>query len=114
MLTQTGGTGTQAAINGYSVACKTGTVHKLVNSSYAEKQYSGFFVGFAPVNNPRIIAAVMIDDPRSGSYYGGTVAGPVFSGAVQQALQILQVPPDLPMQNTQVAQQSGGVSNATP
>lgn len=114
MVTQAGGTGTQAAINGYSVGGKTGTVHKLVNNSYAEKQYSGFFVGFAPVNNPRIIAAVMIDDPRSGSYYGGTVAGPVFSGAVQQALQILQVPPDLPLQNTMVAQQSERGNDATP
>ena len=56
----------------------------------------------------------MIDDPRSGSYYGGTVAGPVFSGAVQQALQILQVPPDLPLQNTMVAQQSERGSDATP
>ncbi|TXH50715.1 MAG: penicillin-binding protein 2 [Cellvibrionales bacterium] len=97
LVTQPGGTAKQAAINGYSVGGKTGTVHKLVGGAYAQNQYSGFFVGFAPVDSPRVIAAVMIDDPKNGVYYGGAVAGPVFSAAVQQALQILQVQPDLPM-----------------
>ena len=97
LVTQPGGTARQAAINGYSVGGKTGTVHKQIGGSYAQNQYSGFFVGFAPVDSPRVIAAVMIDDPKNGVYYGGAVAGPVFSAAVQQALQILQVQPDLPM-----------------
>ena len=97
LVTQPGGTAKQAAINGYSVGGKTGTVHKQVGGAYAQNQYSGFFVGFAPVDSPRVIAAVMIDDPKNGVYYGGAVAGPVFSAAVQQALQILQVQPDLPM-----------------
>ena len=97
LVTQPGGTAKQAAINGYSVGGKTGTVHKQVGGSYAQNQYSGFFVGFAPVDSPRVIAAVMIDDPKNGVYYGGAVAGPVFSAAVQQALQILQVQPDLPL-----------------
>ena len=97
LVTQPGGTARQAAINGYSVGGKTGTVHKQIGGAYAQNQYSGFFVGFAPVDSPRVIAAVMIDDPKNGVYYGGAVAGPVFSAAVQQALQILQVQPDLPM-----------------
>lgn len=97
LVTQSGGTARQAAISGYSVGGKTGTVHKQVGGGYAQNQYSGFFVGFAPVESPRVIAAVMIDDPKGGVYYGGAVAGPVFSGAVQQALQILQVQPDLPL-----------------
>ncbi len=106
LVTQAGGTARQAAINGYSVGGKTGTVHQQVGGGYAKNQYSGFFVGFAPVDSPRVIAAVMIDDPKGGVYYGGAVAGPVFSGAVQQALQILQVQPDLPMV---VAAQAPGV-----
>lgn len=100
LVTQAGGTARQAAINGYSVGGKTGTVHKQVGGGYAQNQYSGFFVGFAPVESPRVIAAVMIDNPQNGVYYGGAVAGPVFSAAVQQALQILQVQPDLPIINS--------------
>ena len=100
LVTQAGGTAPLAAIRGYSVGGKTGTVHKQVGAGYAKNQYSGFFVGFAPVNAPRVIAVVMINDPKDGVYYGGLVAGPVFSEAVQQALQILQVPPDLPTNPT--------------
>ncbi|MFA9276064.1 MAG: peptidoglycan D,D-transpeptidase FtsI family protein, partial [Candidatus Aquirickettsiella gammari] len=75
-VTLPGGTATQARVPGYRVAGKTGTAHKIEGGRYVNK-YVGDFVGFAPVSNPRIIVAVMIDEPSSGGYYGGTVAGPV-------------------------------------
>ncbi len=93
-VTEKGGTATRAAIEGYTVGGKSGTARKQVGKGYAQGQYVGYFVGFAPVSNPRVITAVMINRPTAGDYYGGVVAAPVFREATSQALQILQVRPD--------------------
>ncbi|HEY0941671.1 MAG TPA: penicillin-binding protein 2 [Steroidobacter sp.] len=87
------GTAPKAQVPGYRVAGKTGTAHKLVNGQYANK-YVSSFVGFAPVSDPRIIVAVMVDEPSNGFHYGGQVAAPVFSAAVEKALRALNVSPD--------------------
>lgn len=92
-VTQPGGTATQARVPGYRVAGKTGTAHKIEGGRYVNK-YVGDFVGFAPVSNPRIIVAVMIDEPSSGGYYGGTVAGPVFAAITANVLRSMNVVPD--------------------
>lgn len=89
-----GGTGTQAAIPGYRVAGKTGTVHKSGPGGYAEEDYIASFVGFVPASDPRLVMAVTIDEPRSEEYYGGQVAAPVFSRVMSEALRILNIPPD--------------------
>ena len=91
--TEPGGTGTLARIAGYRVAGKTGTAHKVEGGKYVNK-YVGDFVGFAPVSNPRVIVAVMIDEPSVGGYYAGTVAGPVFSAITANVLRSLNIPPD--------------------
>jgi cell division protein FtsI (penicillin-binding protein 3) len=90
-----GGTGPKAQTIGYSVGGKSGTAHKQEGKGYAEKKYRAWFVGLAPVNNPRIVVAVMVDEPSAGKYYGGDVAAPVFSDLVQKTLQALNVPADL-------------------
>jgi cell division protein FtsI (penicillin-binding protein 3) len=87
------GTAPQAQVPGYRVAGKTGTAHKLVNGQYANK-YVSSFVGFAPVSDPRIIVAVMVDEPSNGQHYGGQVAAPVFSAVTANALRALNVAPD--------------------
>lgn len=93
------GTAPQAQVMGYRVAGKTGTAHKLAGGSYAQNKYIGSFVGFAPVSNPRIVVAVMIDEPSNGAYYGGTVAAPVFSSVVAGTLRLMNVEPDAPIQS---------------
>jgi cell division protein FtsI (penicillin-binding protein 3) len=95
MATGTGGTATLAQTMGYSVGGKTGTARKQEGKGYADKKYRSFFVGLAPVEKPRIVVAVMIDEPTAGQYYGGLVAAPVFSETVQQTLRILGVQPDM-------------------
>lgn len=80
---------------GYSVAGKTGTAKKMVGSEYADGKYRAWFVGLAPVSAPRIVVAVMVDEPRAGKYYAGDVAAPVFSQVVQSTLRALNVPPDV-------------------
>lgn len=92
-VTQPGGTATQARIPGYRVAGKTGTAHKIEGGHYVNK-YVGDFVGFAPVSNPRVIVAVMIDEPTAGGYYGGTVAAPVFAAITSNVLRLMNVAPD--------------------
>jgi cell division protein FtsI (penicillin-binding protein 3) len=94
-----GGTAPKAQVAGYRVAGKTGTAHKLEGKGYAAHNYVSSFVGFAPVSNPRLIVAVMIDDPAGGQYYGGTVAAPVFSRITDAALRALNVPHDAPLDN---------------
>ena len=94
-----GGTAPKAQVMGYRVAGKTGTAHKLVDGAYSENKYVGSFVGFAPVSNPRIVVAVMIDEPTDGVYYGGDVAAPVFSAVVGGALRSLNVEPDSPIKS---------------
>jgi cell division protein FtsI (penicillin-binding protein 3) len=96
MATGEGGTGRAAAVAGYRIGGKTGTARKQVGAAYAKKRYRALFVGMAPMSDPRLIVAVMIDDPAGKAFYGGTVAGPVFSGVTGGALQLLGVPPDAP------------------
>ena len=95
MATGPGGTAPKAQTMGYSVGGKTGTARKQEGKGYADKKYRGFFVGVAPVDRPRIVVAVMIDEPSNGKYYGGDVAAPVFSETVQQTLRMLGVSPDM-------------------
>ena len=95
MATGPGGTALKAQTMGYSVGGKTGTAHKVEGRGYADKKYRGFFVGLAPIDQPRIVVAVMIDEPSNGKYYGGDVAAPVFSATVQQTLRLLGIQPDM-------------------
>ena len=95
LVTQPGGTAQKAQTIGYSVGGKTGTTHKQEGKGYADKKYRGFFVGLAPIENPRIVVAVMIDEPSNGRYFGGDVAAPVFADTVQQTLRMMGLPPDL-------------------
>jgi cell division protein FtsI (penicillin-binding protein 3) len=90
-----GGTGPKAQTMGYSVGGKSGTAHKQEGKGYASKKYRGFFVGLAPIEAPRIIVAVMIDEPSNGKHFGGDVAAPVFSQTVQQTLRLMGVQPDM-------------------
>ncbi|HNB67270.1 penicillin-binding protein 2 [Accumulibacter sp.] len=96
MAVQTGGTAPKAQIPGYRVAGKTGTAHKLEGGRYARK-YVSSFVGFAPASDPRLIVAVMIDEPSGGKHYGGDVAAPVFASVMSNSLRTLGVAPDLPL-----------------
>lgn len=98
LATQPGGTAPKAQVVGYRVAGKTGTAHKLEGRGYTNK-YISSFVGFAPVSDPRIVVAVMIDEPSAGQYYGGAVAAPVFSTVTGLALRTLGVPTDAPVGN---------------
>nr|WP_222622486.1 penicillin-binding protein 2 [Ramlibacter albus] len=95
LVTLNGGTAPRAQTMGYSVGGKTGTAHKQEGKGYADKKYRGFFVGVAPVEKPRVVVAVMIDEPSGGKYFGGDVAAPVFSATVQQTLRMLGVQPDM-------------------
>lgn len=90
-----GGTGQRAQTIGYSVGGKSGTAHKQVGKGYATNKYRSWFTGMAPIEKPRIVVAVMIDEPSNGKYYGGEVAAPVFSETVQQALRLMGVTPDM-------------------
>ncbi len=96
MAVNEGGTGRTARIKGYRIGGKTGTARKQEGKSYAKGKYRALFVGMAPMSHPRLIVAVMIDEPTGKGYYGGTVAGPVFSSVMGGALQLLGVPPDAP------------------
>jgi cell division protein FtsI (penicillin-binding protein 3) len=88
-----GGTAPKAQVPGYRVAGKTGTAHKLEGGAYVNK-YVSSFVGFAPVSDPRLIIAVMIDEPSAGKHYGGAVAAPVFAQVAGASLRTLGVQPD--------------------
>jgi cell division protein FtsI (penicillin-binding protein 3) len=90
-----GGTAPKAQAMGYTVGGKSGTAYKQEGKGYAVKKYRSWFVGMAPITHPRIIVAVMVDEPSNGKYFGGDVAAPVFSEVVQQTLRTLGVPPDL-------------------
>ena len=96
LAVQAGGTAPKAQIMGYRVAGKTGTSHKLEGGQYADK-YVASFVGMAPASDPRLIVAVMIDEPSAGQHFGGDVAAPVFAQVMTGALRTLGVAPDAPM-----------------
>jgi cell division protein FtsI (penicillin-binding protein 3) len=98
------GTAPLAAVPGYRVAGKTGTAKKSVAGGYAEDKYLSLFVGIAPASDPRLVMAVFIDEPRGEEYYGGLVAGPVFSRVMSGALRLMNIPPDKPWhENTLMA-----------
>ena len=90
-----GGTAPKAQALGYSVGGKTGTAYKQEGKSYSSNKYRAWFVGMAPIGDPRIVVAVMVDEPSAGKYYGGDVAAPVFSRLVTETLRTLGVEPDL-------------------
>jgi cell division protein FtsI (penicillin-binding protein 3) len=94
---QPGGTAPRARIAGWRVAGKTGTAHKQENGGYAASKYVSSFVGFAPVSEPRLVIAVMLDEPSDGQYYGGQVAAPVFAQVMQGALRLMGAPYDAPL-----------------
>ncbi len=108
MAVQPGGTAPRAQIPGYRVAGKTGTAHKLEGGQYADR-YVAAFVGFAPVSDPRLVVAVMIDEPSAGKYYGGEVAAPVFAQVMAGSLRTLGVAPDAPLAPVQVARDAAPV-----
>jgi len=88
------GTGKRAAIRGYRVIGKTGTVHKSVRGGYSDDRYLSLFAGIAPASEPRFAMVVLIDEPRGDHHYGGVVAAPVFSRVMQGTFRILNIPPD--------------------
>jgi cell division protein FtsI (penicillin-binding protein 3) len=89
------GTGKRAMIEGYSVGGKTGTLHKTkATGGYDDSRYMSVFAGLSPVDNPRLVTVVVIDEPREGDYFGGLVAAPVFSEVTGNALRLMQVTPD--------------------
>jgi cell division protein FtsI (penicillin-binding protein 3) len=88
------GTGKRASVANYSVAGKTGTVHKFIAGGYAEDRYLSIFAGMVPADNPELVMVVMIDEPRNGEHFGGMVAAPVFSQVMSGAMRLLDVAPD--------------------
>ena len=107
------GTAPQAQVPGYRVAGKTGTAYKLEGGRYV-RRYIASFVGFAPVSDPRLVVAVMIDEPSAGQHYGGQVAAPVFSRIVGDALRALRVPPDAPTSGLVIPAQAVAEEPAEP
>jgi len=109
MAAAPGGTGPLAQTVGYSVGGKSGTAHKQVGKGYATNKYRAWFTGMAPIEAPRIIVGVMIDEPSDGNYFGGVAAAPVFSEVVQQTLRMMGVQPDMsvkPQITTQAVEES--------
>ncbi len=103
-----GGTAPKAAVQGYRVAGKTGTVHKSVAGGYADDRYVSLFAGMAPASAPRLVAVVVINEPGKEDHYGGLVAGPVFSSVMAGALRLLNVTPDdAPLLQTEFLQREG-------
>jgi cell division protein FtsI (penicillin-binding protein 3) len=99
LVVQPGGTAPKAQVMGYRVAGKTGTAQKVENGAYAQGRYISSFIGMAPASNPRLIVAVMIDEPSAGQYFGGAVAAPVFSSVMSDTLRMMAVPQDAPSNN---------------
>ncbi len=94
-VVKVGGTAPKAAVKGYKVAGKTGTVKKASrHGGYTKKKYSAVFAGYAPASAPKMAIVVMIDEPANGEYYGGLVAAPLFSTVMSGALRLLNIDPD--------------------
>jgi cell division protein FtsI (penicillin-binding protein 3) len=98
-----GGTSPDAAVPGYRVGGKSGTAYKQVGHGYDHKKYRASFVGMAPMPNPRIVVAVSVDEPTTGSHFGGQVSGPVFSAIAGDTLRALNVPPNMPVKQLVVS-----------
>ena len=90
-----GGTASEVSIPGYQLAGKTGTASKVDESTgeYSKSRYVASFMGFAPASNPKLLTAVIVDEPQSGSIFGGTVAAPAFGQIMSFALPYLRIPP---------------------
>ena len=112
LAVQPGGTAPKAQVASYRVAGKTGTAHKLEGRGYTNK-YVSSFVGFAPASAPRLIVAVMIDEPSAGAHYGGEVAAPVFSTVMGSALRTLGTPPDAPGDNVILPDSAAAIREET-
>lgn len=108
------GTGKAAAVNGYQVGGKTGTVHKNTEGGYAEHDYLSLFAGFIPASAPRLIGVVIIDGPQGSEYYGGLVAAPVFGAVMHEAVRILNITPDAAVGDDNPAVRLAGWSAPTP
>jgi cell division protein FtsI (penicillin-binding protein 3) len=98
-VTEPGGTALKAHAEGYRVGGKTGTAHKAAGKSYATNKYLAYFTGIAPMSAPRIVVAVMVDEPTTNGYYGGQVAAPIFSTIVSETLRAMNVAPDSVVKN---------------
>ncbi len=105
-VVEPGGTATRAAIPGWQVAGKTGTVRKVVDGAYASDRHQAIFVGMVPADNPRVLGLVLVDEPGNGHYYGGELAAPVFADVAALALRRLGVAPPA----REIAQAAGGAS----
>ncbi len=88
------GTAKRASVANYSVAGKTGTVHKFIAGGYAEDRYLSIFAGMVPADKPELVMVVMVDEPRNGEYFGGLVAAPIFSQVMSGAMRLLDIAPD--------------------
>jgi cell division protein FtsI (penicillin-binding protein 3) len=107
------GTGKAARVKGYQVGGKTGTVHKNKETGgYADKEYLSLFAGIIPVSAPRLIAVVIIDGPKGGQYFGGLVAAPVFGSVMHEAVRILNIPPDAPLEGPETTVELAGWTRA--
>ena len=106
------GTGLKASVPGYRVAGKTGTARKSIGGRYTSR-YFALFAGMAPASDPRLVMVILIDEPKSGAYYGGTVAAPVFSATMGGALRLLNVTPD-DLPNLRLAGSEPPAKGATP
>jgi cell division protein FtsI (penicillin-binding protein 3) len=101
------GTAPQAQVPGYRVGGKTGTAYKVEGGKYVHK-YIASFCGMAPMSDPRIIVAVMLDEPTANGHFGGTVAGPVFASVTANALRALNVAPDSTVTNIVIPKEDAG------
>jgi cell division protein FtsI (penicillin-binding protein 3) len=109
-----GGTSPDAAVPGYRVGGKSGTAYKHGAHGYDKSKYRASFVGMAPMPDPRIVVAVSVDEPTAGSHFGGQVSGPVFSAIAGDTLRSLNIPPDMPVKQMVVSDDSAPVAPATP
>ena len=98
-VTEAGGTAIKAHAEGYRVGGKTGTAHKVAGKGYSTNKYLAYFTGIAPISAPRIVVAVMVDEPTANGYYGGQVAAPIFSTIVSETLRAMNVAPDSIVKN---------------
>jgi cell division protein FtsI (penicillin-binding protein 3) len=109
-----GGTSPDAAVPGYRVGGKSGTAYKHGAHGYDKSKYRASFVGMAPMPNPRIVVAVSVDEPTAGSHFGGQVSGPVFSAIAGDTLRSLNIPPDMPVKQMVVSDDSVPLAPAAP
>ena len=107
-VTDQGGTATLARVPGFSVGGKTGTVHKVGEQGYLDNEYVALFVGIAPMDRPRYVTAILIDQPRGDHYGGGLAAAPVYSRITQEVLRIRNAAPESADMSGLLAASGGG------